>query len=152
MNEEPISAVPAEGAGTHGFDAPLANRPGVPMEAEPEPTGAYRAEPPQQRGSTLHRAALDGPTPVFGTAQPPRGLSGALRRGAYRVPEHYARHWMLLMLADRIDVLEARAGERLGSGLDRAGLHGPAEAARRNPLPIIAGVVGGLWLGKRLIG
>ena len=46
------------------------------------------------------------PTPVFGTAQPPRGLCGALRRRAYAIPEHHARHWALLLLADRVDVVE----------------------------------------------
>jgi MYXO-CTERM domain-containing protein len=45
---------------------------------------------------------------VFGTAQPPYGLSGALRRGAYAIPEHRARHWMLLMLADRVELVEHR--------------------------------------------
>jgi hypothetical protein len=34
------------------------------------------------------------------------GLSGMLRRLAYRVPEHRARRWMLLMLADRVDIIE----------------------------------------------
>ena len=53
-------------------------------------------------------------TPVFGTAQPPRGLSGRLRRAAYGIPDHFARHWMLLILADRVDVLESRVRRRPG--------------------------------------
>jgi hypothetical protein len=51
------------------------------------------------------------PTPVFGTAQPPRGVSGALRRRAYTIPEHHARHWVMLILADRVDVVETWLGE-----------------------------------------
>lgn len=54
-------------------------------------------------------------TPVFGTAQPPRGVSGALRRRAYALPEHHVSHWLWLLLADRIDLLEHRiagAGRR----------------------------------------
>jgi hypothetical protein len=47
-------------------------------------------------------------TPVFGTAQPPRGLSGLIRRAGYRVPEHKAGRWLLLMLGDRVDVWEGR--------------------------------------------
>jgi hypothetical protein len=47
-------------------------------------------------------------TPVFGTAVPPRGLSGLVRRLAYRIPEHKTGHWLLLMLGDRIDVWEGR--------------------------------------------
>jgi hypothetical protein len=41
-----------------------------------------------------------------GTAQPLRGLSGVLRRAAYRMPEHEARHWALLLVADRVDAVE----------------------------------------------
>jgi hypothetical protein len=52
------------------------------------------------------------PTPVFGTAQPVRGLSGALRTRAYAIPEHHARHWLLLMVADRVDVVESWMRER----------------------------------------
>ena len=45
-------------------------------------------------------------TTVYSSANPPRGLSGVLRRLAYRIPTYRARRWMLLLLADRIDVLE----------------------------------------------
>jgi hypothetical protein len=47
---------------------------------------------------------------VFSTAVPVRGLSGRLRRVAYRVPDYRARRWLLLMVADRIDVIEHRPG------------------------------------------
>jgi hypothetical protein len=46
-------------------------------------------------------------TPVFGTAQPPSGLSGVLRRFAYaKFSEGRAAHWMILLYADRVDALE----------------------------------------------
>jgi len=47
--------------------------------------------------------------PVFGTAVPPRGLSGAIRMLAYRYPDHYPRHWFLLMFGDRVDSWETDA-------------------------------------------
>ena len=47
-------------------------------------------------------------TPVFGTCQPPRGLSGLMRRAGYKIPEHKAGRWMTLLLADRVDVWESR--------------------------------------------
>jgi hypothetical protein len=50
---------------------------------------------------------------VFGTGQPPRGLSGLLRRAAYRVPEHRASRWALLVAGDRLDVLEHRLARAL---------------------------------------
>ena len=58
------------------------------------------------------RGVFEPRTPVFGTAQPPRGLSGRLRAAAYAIPDHFARHWMLLILADRVDVLESRVRRR----------------------------------------
>ena len=48
---------------------------------------------------------------VFGTTLPPTGLSGALRRVAFRFSESQWAHWLLLMLADRVNVLEGVAGD-----------------------------------------
>jgi hypothetical protein len=43
-------------------------------------------------------------TPVFGTSCPRRGLSGVMRKYAYRrFSEARAAHWLLLMAADRVD-------------------------------------------------
>jgi hypothetical protein len=103
------SSIPDRGIDAH-------NRPGVPMEREPRPAGAaHWRVPPRQTAdvAVLKRVGLDELTPVFGTAQPPHGLSGVVRRIAYRVPEHRARHWALLLMADRIDVIESRWGKAL---------------------------------------
>jgi hypothetical protein len=43
----------------------------------------------------------------------PRGLSGLVRRAAYRVPEHRTARWALLLAGDRLDVLEHRLGRDL---------------------------------------
>ena len=86
------------------------DRPGVPMEqslAESRALQAARPHIAQQRATVPVLVGRDHLTPVFGTAQPPRGVSGILRRLAYRVPTHYRRHWLLLMLADRVDVDES---------------------------------------------
>ena len=95
-----------------GRDLPASERPGVPMELEPRPLtpAVHWTEPERQkpaRGVT-RRKELQELTPVFSTALRPRGISGLLRRAAYRIPETRARHWMTLMLADRIDVQEHR--------------------------------------------
>jgi hypothetical protein len=95
-----------------GAGIDLDNRPGDPMETEPRPGGnAHWEEPERQRATVpvLKRAGLAELTPVFSNALPPRGLSGVVRRLAYRIPEHRAAHWALLLLGDRIDVLESRA-------------------------------------------
>jgi hypothetical protein len=132
---------------------PHDERPGVPMESTPEPAaGAHWESPAVQPGSSehLHRAALDRPTPVVGTAQPPHGVSGFLRKQAYRIPEHFARHWALLLLADRVDVLEDRIGPALAQPLEELGFNNGSSYVRRNPLGAMAGLLFGLWLTKRM--
>ena len=93
----------------HGVDASSKVRPGVPRERRGADPGAHWERPAQQRDLTaLSRSGLRSATPVFGTAAPAHGVSGALRRLAYRIPERRASRWELLIGADRVDVLEHR--------------------------------------------
>lgn len=47
-------------------------------------------------------------TPVFGTSTPTKGLSGVLRRYSYRrYSEARAAHWLILVVADRVDAIES---------------------------------------------
>ena len=92
-----------------GVDLDPANRPSYPKEVFAE-TGAHWDFPERQlqhasrEKSTEHKFM----TPVFGTAQPLRGVSGAIRRYAYTFSEGQTAPWLLLMLGDRVDVLESR--------------------------------------------
>lgn len=110
-----IQAGPREWPRARAVDAALASRPGVPMERDARHQFAAQGpaapweRPPQQRGAAvLSRSGLRTATPVFGTAQPARGLSGAVRRIAYGIPEHRTSRWALLVVGDRLDVLEHR--------------------------------------------
>ena len=98
------------GAIPPAVDADEERRPGVPMELDPPQVvgGAHWGIVPAQPdpGNVLKRASLERLTPVFGTSVPPHGLSGAMRRAAYRIPEHYTSHWLALLLADRVDAVE----------------------------------------------
>ena len=94
-----------------GVDLDPRDRPAVPREQfDPGATGAHWDFPERQperwprERSPEHKML----TPVFGTACPPKGLSGVIRRRAYRYGEGQTAHWMLLMLGDRIDVVESR--------------------------------------------
>jgi hypothetical protein len=75
----------------------------------PRGTGAHWDFPERQvphyrrERSTEHKFL----TPVFGTICPPKGLSGVVRRYAYRLSEGRVAHWVLLMVADRLDVIES---------------------------------------------
>lgn len=94
----------------YGVDADPSRRPGIPKEIRGVKPLAPR-ELTQQRSGAEHfvkerpHASL---TPVFGTGQPPKGAAGALRRLAYQFPVNWTRHWMLLLVADRVDVWEHR--------------------------------------------
>ena len=95
-----------------GVDLDPQDRPSVPRERfDPGASGAHWDFPERQperwpRERSVEHAIL---TPVFGTSCPPKGLSGAVRRYAYaRYSEARAAHWLLLVAADRVDVLESR--------------------------------------------
>lgn len=93
-----------------GADVSAHERPGVPMEHAPQaltPTAPQQIERQRARRGVIHAKGRPM-TPVFGTAQPLSGLSGVVRRMAYDIRETQARHWMMLLLADRIDVMEHR--------------------------------------------
>jgi hypothetical protein len=45
-------------------------------------------------------------TAVFGTSTPPSGLSGMIRRFAFKYSEGSYGHWLPLILADRVNVIE----------------------------------------------
>jgi len=78
------------------------------------PAAMSPTEPARQRETVPVLVSVDVGelTPVFSTAVPPRGLSGLMRRRAYAIPEHLARRWLMLLLADRVDVWENRVRER----------------------------------------
>jgi hypothetical protein len=56
------------------------------------------------------------PTPVFSSANPPRGVSGLIRRLAYRSPDYRPQRWLLLVLADRVDVAREQSFSATASG------------------------------------
>jgi hypothetical protein len=93
-----------------GVDLDPKNRPSVPQERlELEPNGAHWEFPERQpekwpRERSIEHESL---TPVFGTSTPPAGVSGMMRRHAYRrYSEARAAHWLILIAADRVDALE----------------------------------------------
>jgi hypothetical protein len=99
-----------------GADLDPADRPAVPRERFDLETGAHWDFPDAQEERTPRERSIEHAhlTPVFGTAQPLRGLSGAVRALAYdRYSEGRAAHWLLLVLGDRIDAVEHHASSLL---------------------------------------
>jgi len=89
-----------------GVDLDPSRRPGVPMEREPRPWPNTRFPPERQPGepaAPMHGRPNKTMPPVFGTSTPLKGVSGAVRKFAYSLPDHYPSHWLLMMLGDRVD-------------------------------------------------
>jgi hypothetical protein len=94
-----------------GADLDPHDRPAVPKQQWQEDfSGAHWEFPERQpekwpRERSIEHAFV---TPVFGTSCPPKGLSGVLRKVAYRkYSEARAAHWLILIAADRVDAWES---------------------------------------------
>ncbi len=98
-----------------GVDLATADRPAYPKERTPPRLDVPWTVPDSQTPTVeiLHSNERPGLTPVFGATVPPRGLSGMLRRLAFRTSENDLRHWLVLLLADRINVVEGLASDVL---------------------------------------
>lgn len=90
-----------------GADLNKADRPSVPKLKSLD-TGAHWDFPERQPEKWPRERSIEHRflTPVFGTAQPPSGLSGAIRKFAYKFSEGRAAHWLILIYADRVDAAE----------------------------------------------
>ena len=98
-----------------GVDADPKNDPTYPMKNRNngEHAGYSWERPPQQPPTVevLHSIERSDLTSAFGTSTPPSGASGALRRFAFRYSESSYGHWLPLMLADRVSVMEGVVGD-----------------------------------------
>ena len=96
-------------------DADPKNDPTYPMKHRTDGEHAgYAWERPQQQPITvevLHSNERPDLTAVFGTSTPPSGPSGAIRRLAFKYSESSYGHWLPLMLADRVSVVEGVVGD-----------------------------------------
>lgn len=93
-----------------GVDADPKNDPTYPIKhrTNEEHKGYSWERPPQQpiNIEVLHSNERPNVTAVFGTSVPPSGLSGMIRRYAFKYGESSYGHWLPLILADRINVVE----------------------------------------------
>ena len=93
-----------------GVDADPDNDPTYPMKVRNNGEHAGytwdRPTPQQADVEVLHSNERPNLSAAFGTTLPPSGLSGMLRRGAFRYSEDAYLHWLPLMLADRVGMVE----------------------------------------------
>ncbi|WP_080054467.1 hypothetical protein [Spirosoma aerolatum] len=93
-----------------GIDADPKNDPTYPIKnrTDAEQRGYSWQRPTQQPIDTEVLRSIERPnvSAVFGTSVPPTGLSGQIRRFAFRFSESEYGHWLPLLLADRVNVVE----------------------------------------------
>ncbi len=93
-----------------GIDADPENEPTYPMKkyTGDDHNRLNYERPPLQEvyEEILHSNERINLTAVFGTPLPPTGLSGAVRRFAFKYSEGKWAHWLALIFADRINVVE----------------------------------------------
>jgi hypothetical protein len=93
-----------------GMDADPENEPTYPMKNytgdDHQRINYERSEQQPQTVEILHSNERPGPSVVFGTSVPPSGLSGMIRRYAFQHSEDRYRHWIPLILADRVNMVE----------------------------------------------
>lgn len=94
-----------------GADLDPEDRPSVPkLQWQEDRSGAHWEFPERQPEKWPRERSIEHKflTPVFGTSCPPKGVSGLLRRFAYRrFSEGRAAHWLILLGADRVDAWES---------------------------------------------
>ena len=94
-----------------GIDADPKNDPTYPMRDRmnvgEDPLSKQRPDNLQPVDEELLKS-IERPnvSAVFGTPEPPSGLSGMIRRVAFKYSENEYTHWLPLVLADRVDVVE----------------------------------------------
>jgi len=93
-----------------GIDANPDNDPTYPMKerTNEEQKGYSWDRPTQQPVQMEILRSIERPnnSAVYGTSTPPQGLSGQLRRFAFKYSESTYAHWFPLALADRVNVIE----------------------------------------------
>ncbi|MBO0358977.1 hypothetical protein J0X19_13545 [Hymenobacter sp. BT186] len=94
-----------------GVDADPKNDPTYPMRARmnatQDPDSKHRPDSLQPQDTEVLRS-IERPnvSAVYGTPEPPKGLSGMIRRFAFNYSENRYRHWLPLIVADRVNMVE----------------------------------------------
>ena len=141
-----------------GVDADPENDPTYPMRNQAADHGLTRHwdRPPLQNSDVEILQSIEHirRPAVVGTSTPPSGISGMLRRAAFRWSESNWLHWLILLGADRINVVEGVVEDLAHARVPNI----PAEMGMRSELALNpkgmakkAMVVGGLVAAVGLI-
>jgi hypothetical protein len=147
-----------------GMDADHENEPTYPIKkyTGDDHQRSQWERPTLQQSNVKILKSTERPTlsAVYGTGQPPSGLSGALRKFGYSYSENMNRRWLTLILADRIDIMEENVNDLLHGripnvfkerGIGVLAKYKPGLLAWKASVRIlaIAGIVAVVWALKK---
>ncbi len=145
-----------------GIDADPKNDPTYPMRHRdiPEKHDYSWQRPVQQTGDTevLHSIERPSLSSVYGTSAPPTGLSGMLRRQAFKSSEGTYGHWLMLVMADRVNALEGIVADlRKGripnicaeKGMKAQWKHDKPAIAKKLAVVAVVGAAGALLIRRK---
>lgn len=140
-----------------GVDADPRNEPTYPLKKytgdDHQRLGWQRPELQQAEIEILHSNERPGLSAVFGTSVPPAGLSGVIRRLAFTFSESSYGHWLPLLLADRVGVLEGLIDDlRNGHMPDFAAEKGLAAEIKFAKKPLVTPAAGTAFVLAALVG
>jgi hypothetical protein len=139
-----------------GIDANPLDVPAYPMKKrnENDNRGMVWERPAQQAAHVEILTSNERPTitAVFGTPNPPSGLSGKIRRYAFKFSESSYGHWLPLLLADRVNMIEGVVDDIKRGSFPNifAELGGKAEL-KHNPKGLAKKVLVGLALTAGIV-
>jgi hypothetical protein len=139
-----------------GIDQNPSDVPGYPMKqrTENDNKGMIWERPAQQPAKVeiLHSNERPSLSAVFGTTIPPSGLSGDIRRFAFKYSESHGMHWLALLLADRLQMCEAIVDDfKAGHVPDLFSEMGGHAELKHNPLGLAKKAVYGIAIAALVV-
>ena len=142
-----------------GVDANLDIDPTYPMKKHVDgehrpyrPESSTRPDQQPEKVEVLHSNERPNLPAVFGTKLPPSGLSGMIRRAAFKFSESSYGHWLPLMVADRVDMVEGVADDLIHGRVPNVlGEMGMGAEWKYNRPKVVQKVVAGVAVGAAVV-
>ena len=135
-----------------GIDADPENEPTYPMKKytgdDHNRLNYQRPELQAVNEEVLHSNERPNLPAVFGTPLPPSGVSGVIRRFAFKFSEGNWTHWLSLILADRVNAIEGIIDDVKGGHFPNVlSERGFKAMWKHNPKLVVRKVATGVALG-----
>lgn len=143
-----------------GVDADPENEPTYPIKnyTGDDHKRIHWERPPLQPVNVEILKSNERPSPsaTFGTVAPPSGLSGNIRRFAFKFSESEYGHWLPLLLADRVNMIEGIIDDLKHGHIPNIwaekGMNAEWKYNKKGLLTKVVVIVGVTYLATKLLG